>query len=132
MYIEFPAPWKNRRVMLLIISMVAGSMIGEWINIDRGMNKLGLWAEKKKSGLGEGGFAKGFVTASICSVQAPWLLLGAMQSGLQGNHEMLLCEIDPGRRGLRHIRIRMGIGVAFSAVPVFLYEGMIALGAGYY
>ncbi len=55
---------ENQRVMLLIVSMVAGSIIGEWINIDKGMNSFGLWAEKK-FGFGEGNFAKGFVTSSI-------------------------------------------------------------------
>jgi uncharacterized membrane protein YqgA involved in biofilm formation len=120
---------ENERVMLLIISMVAGSIIGEWINIDQWMNRLGLWAEKR-FGFGEGNFAKGFVSASILFCIGSMAIVGSMQSGLQGNHEMLYAKsvLD----GIMAIVFgsTMGIGVAFSAVPVLLYEGAIALGAG--
>lgn len=130
MYIGISGAMDNNRVMLLIISMVAGSIIGEWINIDKGMNTLGLWAEKK-FGFGEGNFAKGFVTASILFCTGSMAIVGAMQSGLQGNHEMLYAKsILDGVISIVFAST-MGIGVAFSAVPVFLYEGAIALGAGF-
>lgn len=130
MYIGISGAMENKRVMLLIISMVAGSIIGEWINIDKGMNTLGLWAEKK-FGFGEGNFAKGFVTASILFCTGSMAIVGAMQSGLAGNHEMLYAKsILDGVISIVFAST-MGIGVAFSAIPVFLYEGAIALGAGY-
>lgn len=129
-YIGISGAMENRQVMLLIISMVAGSIIGEWIDIDKGMRSLGLWAERKL-GFGEGNFAKGFVAASILYCTGSMAIVGAMQSGLQGDHEMLFAKsvID----GVTAIvfAATMGIGVAFSAVPVFLYEGAIALGAGF-
>lgn len=129
-YIGISGAMENRQVMLLIISMVAGSIIGEWIDIDKGMRLLGLWAEKKL-GFGEGNFAKGFITASILYCTGSMAIVGAMQSGLQGNHEMLFAKsiLD----GVTSIifAATMGIGVAFSAVPVFLYEGAIALGASF-
>ena len=129
-YIGISGAMENRRIMLLIISMVAGSIIGEWIDIDRGMNRLSMWAEKK-FGFGEGNFAKGFVTASILFCTGSMAIVGAMQSGLQGNHEMLYAKsILDGVISIVFAST-MGIGVAFSAVPVFLYEGAIALGAGF-
>ncbi|MDD3169144.1 MAG: DUF554 domain-containing protein [Eubacteriales bacterium] len=130
MYIGISGAMDNKRVMLLIISMVAGSIIGEWINIDKGMNTLGLWAEKK-FGFGEGNFAKGFVTASILFCTGSMAIVGAMQSGLQGNHEMLYAKSILDGVIAIVFASTMGIGVAFSAVPVFLYEGAIALGAGF-
>ena len=130
MYIGISGAMENKRVMLLIISMVAGSIIGEWINIDKGMNTLGLWADKK-FGFGEGNFAKGFVTASILFCTGSMAIVGAMQSGLAGNHEMLYAKsILDGVISIVFAST-MGIGVAFSAILVFLYEGAIALGAGY-
>ncbi len=129
-YIGISGAMENERVMLLIVSMVAGSIIGEWIDIDKGMNRLGLWAEKK-FGFGEGNFSKGFVSASILFCTGSMAIVGAMQSGLQGNHEMLYAKsILDGVISIVFAST-MGIGVAFSAVPVFLYEGAIALGAGY-
>ena len=82
MYIGISGAMENQRVMLLIISMVAGSIIGEWIDIDKGMNNIGKWAEKKM-GFGEGNFAKAFVTASILFCTGSMAIVGAMQSGLQ-------------------------------------------------
>lgn len=130
MYIGISGAMENNRVMLLIVSMVAGSIIGEWINIDKGMNKLGMWAEKR-FGFGEGNFAKGFVTASILFCTGSMAIVGAMQSGLQGNHEMLYAKSILDGVIAIVFTSTMGIGVAFSAVPVFLYEAAIALGAGY-
>jgi len=128
-YIGISGAMENERVMLLIISMVAGSIIGEWIDIDKWMNRLGLWAEKK-FGFGEGNFAKGFVSASILFCIGSMAIVGSMQSGLQGNHEMLYAKsILDGIMAIVFAST-MGIGVAFSAVPVLLYEGAIALGAG--
>lgn len=129
-YIGISGAMENERVMLLIVSMVAGSIIGEWIDIDKAMNRLGLWAEKKL-GFGEGNFSKGFVSASILFCTGSMAIVGAMQSGLQGNHEMLFAKsILDGVISIVFAST-MGIGVAFSALPVFLYEGAIALGAGY-
>jgi uncharacterized membrane protein YqgA involved in biofilm formation len=130
MYIGISGAMENQRVMMLIISMVAGSIIGEWVDIDKGMNKLGLWAEKK-FGFGEGNFAKGFVTASILFCTGSMAIVGAMQSGLQGNHEMLYAKSILDGVIAIVFSSTMGIGVAFSAIPVFLYEGAIALGAGF-
>jgi uncharacterized membrane protein YqgA involved in biofilm formation len=58
-------------------------------------------------------------------------IVGSLNSGLQGNHEMLFAKsILDGAIGIVFAST-MGIGVAFSAVPVLLYEGAIALGAGF-
>ena len=130
MYIGISGAMENQRVMLLIVSMVAGSIIGEWINIDKGMNSFGLWAEKK-FGFGEGNFAKGFVTSSILFCTGSMAIVGAMQSGLQGNHEMLFAKSILDGIIAIVFASTMGIGVLFSAIPVLLYEGAIALGAGF-
>lgn len=120
----------NERVMLLIFSMVIGSAIGEVLDIDKAMNNLGMWTEKR-IGMKEGNFAKGFVSASILFCTGSMAIVGGLNSGLMGNHEMLFAKsiLD----GVISIVFAssMGLGVAFSAVPVLLYEGGIALGANF-
>ncbi|MDR0584395.1 MAG: DUF554 domain-containing protein [Treponema sp.] len=123
---------ENERILLLIMSMVAGAVIGELINIDKWMNRLGLWAEKKL-GLSGGAanskrnFSKGFVSASIIFCSGSMAIVGSMQSGLQGNHETLFAKsILDGSISLV-FGASLGIGVAFSALPVLLYEGAIVL-----
>lgn len=116
--------------VLLIFSMVFGSLLGEWIDIDKNLEKLGHWIEKKV-GRGEGTIAKGFVTASLIFCVGSMAIVGALQSGLTGNHEMLIAKsvID----GFTSILLAstMGIGVIFSAIIILLYEGGIALGAAF-
>ncbi|MDR1250693.1 MAG: DUF554 domain-containing protein [Treponema sp.] len=124
---------ENERMLLLIMSMVAGAIIGELINIDKWMNRLGLWAEKKLGLAGKNAenskrsFSKGFVSASIIFCTGSMAIIGSMQSGLQGNHETLFAKsILDGSISLI-FGASLGIGVAFSALPVLLYEGAIVL-----
>lgn len=120
---------ENQHVIMLIVSMVVGSVLGELIDIDRGMNKIGNWAEKKL-GMGGSSFSKGFVNASILFCTGSMAIVGSMNSGLSGDYNMLFAKsiLD----GVISIVFAssLGIGVAFSAVPVFIYEGAIVLGAG--
>jgi uncharacterized membrane protein YqgA involved in biofilm formation len=124
----------NERILLLIMSMVAGAVIGELIDIDKWMNRLGLWAEKKLGMSGTGGgaagghnFSKAFVSASIIFCTGSMAIVGSMQSGLQGNHETLFAKsILDGSISLV-FGASLGIGVVFSAVPVLVYQGAIVL-----
>lgn len=127
-YIGIAGAMESNAILTLILSMVLGAVIGEWLDIDKAMNKIGLWAEKKM-GFSEGNFSKGFVMASILFCTGSMAIVGSLNSGLQGNHEMLFAKsiLD----GIISIVFasQLGIGVAFSAIPVLLYEGAIALGA---
>jgi len=123
----------NQNMPLLIMSILTGAVLGEIIDIDKWMKRLGLWAEKKlgmnvkgnKSD--EHSFSKGFVAASILFCTGSMAVVGSIQSGLQGNHEILFAKsILDGFMSLV-FSASMGIGVAFSAVCVFIYQGAIVL-----
>ena len=119
---------ENQNMLLLIISMVTGAIIGELINIDKWMNRFGKWAERKLGMNGpENRFSKGFVSASILFCTGSMAIVGSMQSGLQGNHAILFAKsILDGSISLV-FGASLGIGVAFSALPVLVYQGIIAL-----
>jgi uncharacterized membrane protein YqgA involved in biofilm formation len=124
----------NQNVLLLILSIVIGALIGEFIDIDKWMNKLGMWAEKKlvnTSGTPaknrKHSFSKGFVTATILFCVGSMAIVGSLQSGLQGNHEILFTKsILDGCMSLI-FGASFGIGVAFSALSVLIFQGSIAL-----
>ncbi|MDR2617760.1 MAG: DUF554 domain-containing protein [Treponema sp.] len=136
-YVGVKGAMDNQQVLLLIMSMVGGAVIGELINIDRLMNRLGNWAERRL-GMGSGAekpgadgsersFSKGFVASSILFCTGSMAIVGSMQSGLLGNHETLFAKsILDGSISIV-FGASMGIGVVFSAVPVFLYQAGIAL-----
>ncbi|MDR1900596.1 MAG: DUF554 domain-containing protein [Treponema sp.] len=128
-YVGIRGTMDNERVLLLIMSMVIGAVIGELVNIDGLMNRFGLWAEKRlgMGGQGNRSFSKGFVSASILFCTGSMAIVGSLQSGLQGNHETLFAKsVLDGTMSLV-FGASMGIGVAFAAVPVLLYQGGIVL-----
>jgi uncharacterized membrane protein YqgA involved in biofilm formation len=133
-YVGIRDAMESQRVLLLIISMVTGAVLGELIGIDRGMNALGAWAEKKLAGKGgakktdaSGSFAGGFVPASVIFCSGSMAIVGSIQSGLEGNHEILFAKsILDGAISIV-FGASMGIGVCFSAIPVLVYQGGIVL-----
>ncbi|AEF86706.1 conserved hypothetical protein [Treponema primitia ZAS-2] len=125
-YVGIKGALDNQMVLLLIMSMVIGAVLGELINIDRLMNLFGNWAERKLKMSG-GAFSKGFVSASILFCTGSMAIVGSMQSGLLGNHETLFAKsVLDGSISLV-FAASMGIGVVFSAIPVFVYQAGIAL-----
>jgi uncharacterized membrane protein YqgA involved in biofilm formation len=119
-----------QRMLLCIMSMVIGSAIGELIGIDALMNRLGQWAENrlgKNSGGGGHNFAKAFVSTTILFCGGSMATVGSMQSGLLGNHEILFAKSILDGASSVIFGATMGIGVLFSAIPVFVYQAGIAL-----
>lgn len=112
--------------ILFIISLVIGGVLGEWIDIDKRLHKLGDFLQLKV-GKGEHNIAKGFVTASLIFCIGTMAILGSLESGLQGKHDMLYAKsvLD----GVTSIILTstLGIGVAFSAFAVLIYQGSITL-----
>ena len=129
-FVGIRGAFDNGKMLLLVMSMVFGAVIGEIINIDKWMNKLGLWAEKKlalKDNVTKHSFSRGFVSASILFCTGSMAIVGSMQSGLQGNHQILFTKsIMDGSMSLV-FGASLGIGTVFSALPVLLYEGGIVL-----
>jgi len=134
-FIGIKGAFDNQNILLLIISMVTGAVIGEIINIDKWMNKLGSWAESKLAAnnqtVTKHSFSKGFVSATILFCTGSMAIVGSLQSGLQGNHQILFTKsVMDGSMSIV-FGASLGIGTAFSAIPLLLYQGGIALASSY-
>ena len=90
---------------------------------------LGQWAQRKLTrGEGEGNtFAKGFVTASLVYCVGAMAVVGALDSGIRGDHSTLIAKAALDGVTAVIFASSLGIGVMLSAVPVFVYQGAIAL-----
>ncbi|MEK4027452.1 MULTISPECIES: DUF554 domain-containing protein [Bacillaceae] len=119
---------KSEDFLTVIISLVIGAAIGEILMLDERLNRIGLWLEKKiGKETDETSISQGFVTATLIFVIGAMGIIGALDSGIRGNHEVLLTKaIIDGVTALI-LTTTLGIGVIFSAVPVVLYQGIIAL-----
>ncbi|MEX3746570.1 MULTISPECIES: DUF554 domain-containing protein [Lysinibacillus] len=126
--------FESDNFIILVISLVVGTVIGEWLDLDKQMNRLGQWVEslfsKKRTDNNQINIAEGFVTASLIFVVGSMAVIGALDSGLRNDHNVLITKgiID----GFTSIILAstLGIGVLLSSIPVFVYQGLIALFAG--
>ncbi|QTA79713.1 DUF554 [Desulfonema limicola] len=119
---------KSDEILLIIFSLAIGSFIGELIGIEEYLEKLGNWLEKKFAGSGDG-ISKGFVAASLLFCVGSMAIVGSMESGLAGNHQTLFAKSILDGVASIVFASSMGIGVIFSAVSVFLYQGFITITA---
>ena len=131
MLIGIKSALSSDSLMVVIFSIIIGAMIGEFLKIEQRLEDLGTFLERKisrKTG-DSGSFARGFVTASLVFCVGSMAIVGALESGLTSNHQTLFAKsiLD----GVTSIIFAssMGIGVMFSSIPVFLYQGLITITA---
>lgn len=134
---EFVAAVSSAGTLLVVLgSLLIGGILGSIIGIDEKLNVFGAWLQRKTS-RGEGGdrekFIQGFVNASLLFTIGPMAVLGALQDGLgQGIDVLALKSTLDGFTSVA-FAATLGWGVAFSALPVGLWQGLLyilALGLG--
>lgn len=124
---------KGENSLILIISMVVGIIVGEGIDLEEKLNRLGKWVERKIQAIagekakGKVSIAEGFVSASLLFCVGAMAVLGSLQSGLSGNHEILFNKAILDFVIAIVFAATLGIGVALSAASVFAYQGAITL-----
>ena len=117
--------------MIVIFSVILGAALGEFLRIEQGLEKFGKFLESKVTSKSSdtSSFARGFVTASLVFCVGSMAIVGSLESGLTGNHQTLFAKsvLD----GVTSIIFAstMGLGVMFSSIAVFLYQGLITLTA---
>jgi len=118
---------KSEQFLIVILSLLFGSILGELMDLDGKLNKLGLWIERRMGSTEEGGIAKGFVTATLIFAIGAMAIIGALDSGLRGDHQVLYTKSLLDGFTSIVLATTLGVGVLFSAFPVMIYQGTIAL-----
>lgn len=128
-YIGIDGVLKGENVLITIISMVVGVILGEALKLDDRINSLGKKLEEKVStgNVAEGSIAKGFVSASLLFCVGAMTIVGSLESGISGNHEILFSKSLLDFISSVIFTASLGIGVMFSAVFVLVYQGAITL-----
>lgn len=116
--------------MTMIFCLVVGGFLGEWINIEDKLEKLGKWVQKKFFRNGSN-FAEGFITASLVYCVGAMAIVGSLEDGLMGNPKTLFAKSILDGVSAVVFAATMGVGVPFSAIPILLYQGSITLLAGF-
>ncbi len=117
-------------ILMVIISLAVGSFIGELIRIEDRLEQFGNWIGRRLSG-DSAGISKGFVTASLLYCVGAMAIVGSLESGLTGNHQTLFAKSILDGIGSIIFASTLGIGVLFSAISVFVYQGLITMTASW-
>jgi uncharacterized membrane protein YqgA involved in biofilm formation len=110
--------------LLIIISLVIGVVIGEWIDIDLRLNN---WAENIEKKYKLPPLAKGFISGTLIFCVGAMAIVGSMQDGINGDMTTLVIKSVLDFVTALILASVLGIGVIFSAISVFIYQGSIYL-----
>lgn len=113
--------------LLLIISLVTGTFIGEILHLDDHLNGLSKSIEDK---LHMSGFARGFVNSTILFCVGAMAIIGALNDGLTGDSSILIVKSTLDFTSAIILAASLGVGVIFSFIPTLIYQGGIAILAG--
>ena len=111
---------------LLIISLVIGTIKGEIIDIEGKLEKFGAFIESKMKNK-ESNVALGFVACTLVYCVGSMAIVGSIQSGLTGNHEILFSKAVIDGITAVTFAATMGVGVVFSGISVLVYQGTITM-----
>lgn len=116
----------SKDILIVIFSLVLGGIIGEILKIEERLNKAGNLLEKR-FGNENTLFVEGFVQACLIYCVGAMAIMGAIQDGLNNDPSILFTKALLDGTSSIAFAATFGIGVAFSAIPVLLYQGAITL-----
>ncbi|MCL6452846.1 MAG: DUF554 domain-containing protein [Alicyclobacillus sp.] len=114
-------------ILIMIVSMALGGLLGSWLDIERKLDQVGVWAERRFHRVAPGKTAEGFVTASLIFCVGSMSIVGAIQSGLGAGNHTLFAKSELDFVTSTVLASTFGPGVLLALVPVVVYEGFIAL-----
>lgn len=134
LYIGISGSLKGQNTLIAILSIALGALIGELLDLDKAIHRFGDWIQEKMSRFAKDGtssVSEGFVTASLLFCVGAMTIVGALDSGLTGNHATLYAKSMLDGISSIVFSVSLGFGVALSSVFVLVYQGSITLLASF-
>ncbi len=124
----------SAKFIVVLLSVLIGSAIGEWVGLDALLSRFGAWLERKfgRSADAEGTarFVRGYIVASLVFCVGPMTILGSIQDGLTGDFSLLAIKSTLDGFAALAFAASLGIGVGFSIITIILFQGGLSLLAG--
>lgn len=114
-------------VIAVLVSLVCGSIIGEWLGLEQRLERWGQRLEARFSRERGGNFTRAFVSTSLLFCVGPMTILGAVQDGLFGDPSLLLTKATLDGISSVAFAASLGFGTLFSAGTVLVYQGALTL-----
>jgi len=116
----------TQNVLLFVLSLVIGGVIGTLLKIDYRLEQFGINVEERFKHK-QGGFAKGFVTATLIYCVGAMAIVGSIEAGVDGDNTTLFIKSILDGVTAIIFTASLGYGVLFSSIPVLLYQGTMVL-----
>lgn len=113
------------RSMFIVASIALGAVVGEILNIEHGFERFGEWLKVKTGNAKDKGFVNGFVTASLTVCIGAMAVIGAIRDGISGDYSILVTKAILDMIIIMVMTCSLGKGCIFSAIPVFVFQGII-------
>ncbi|MBR1470597.1 MAG: DUF554 domain-containing protein [Lachnospiraceae bacterium] len=115
------------RSMLIVLCLALGTVAGELIGIEKQFERFGEWLKDKSGNSGDKEFVNAFVTASLTVCIGAMAIVGAIQDGIMGDYSILAVKAVLDFIIIAVMTSSLGKGCGFSAIPVFVFEGVITV-----
>lgn len=131
LYIGISGSLSGENVLILIASVVLGTIVGTLLNIDGAINRLAQKVETKfKKEGAQVSVAEGIITATLLFCVGSMTVTGSIQAGLTGDNSVLITKAMLDLVSSMMLASSLGIGVLLSSVAVFVIQGGLVLLAG--
>ncbi len=129
LYIGIDGCLAGENMLIAVLSMVIGAAVGEWLDLDGKLNRLGeaVQSRLQKGDKGPSTIAQSFVSASLLFCVGAMAIVGSLQSGISGEHGTLYVKAILDGISSIVFATTLGGGVILSVIPLFIYQGAIAL-----
>lgn len=114
------------KILIIVSSLAIGSLLGEWWNLEKGAEQLSEYL-KKRFKIGSERFSEGLVTAFLLFCVGSMTILGTIQEGTGGSPDLLYTKSMMDFFSAILLASAFGVGVAFSALPLFLFQASLTL-----
>lgn len=118
--------WNMHHILIVVSSLAIGSLLGEWWNLEAGVERLSEYL-KKKFHIGSDRFSEGLITAFLLYCIGSMTILGAIEEGTGGTSDLLLTKSLMDGFSSVLLASAFGVGVVVSAIPLLLFQGGITL-----
>ena len=119
--------FKTSHLLALTLSLIIGGVAGTALDIEGAVLRLGDRLKARFAKDGDENFAYGFLSTSVLYCAGAMAIVGSFKAGTEGDYSILLTKsvLD----GFMSIIFAgaMGPGVAFSALSILVYQGMLTL-----
>lgn len=126
LYIGISMALRVQNILVMVFSIVFGAAIGEWIDLDKYFNRACDWF-KKKLRFNQPTFTEGLVSSFMLFCVGSMTILGAFEEGTQGNSDLLVAKAILDGVSSIALASAFGVGVTFSILPMFVFQGGLTL-----